>query len=155
MVRMPEKELRFTRSRQAAGYGLLGAVFFGAGVTLAATLAYRDPQPEISDGLWATVFFVLSFACMRLARYLVRHAYLILTPLGLEIFPFFFPAKNMRMVLWQEILDAEVSKDGKWLTLHFTSEKTSGLHLSLRPIQRKFRCLLAKAVLGRVSRQGI
>jgi len=89
--------------------------------------------------------------CFWLTRHLAKHAYVILTPLGLEIFPFFFPTKNLRLVIWQEIIAAEISDDEKWLTLHFNEEKSSGLHLSLKPMDRKFRSLLAKAVLGRVS----
>jgi hypothetical protein len=85
------------------------------------------------------------------ARHLTRHAYLILTPMGLEIFPFFRPAKRMQMVFWQEISDAEIDEREKWLTLHFNDERTAGMHLSLSPVRKKLRELLAKAVLGRLK----
>jgi hypothetical protein len=151
MVSEPEKELRFTRSGQAVGFGVLGAVLIGAAVTLVATGVYRDVNPELPHPLWAAPCLAVALSCFWLARHLAKHAYLILTPLGLEIFPFFFPSKNLRLVLWQEIVAAEISGDEKWLTLHFNEEKSSGLHLSLKPMDRKFRSLLAKAVLGRVS----
>jgi len=57
----------------------------------------------------------------------------------------------MQLVMWQEVVAADA--DEKWLTLHFDADKTSGMHLSMRPVRRKLRSLLAKAVLGRVSRQ--
>ena len=151
MVSEPEKELRFTRSGQAVGFGVLGAVLSGAAVTLVATGIYRDVNPELPHPLWAVPCLVVALGCFWLTRHLAKHAYVILTPLGLEIFPFFFPTKNLRLVIWQEIIAAEISDDEKWLTLHFNEEKSSGLHLSLKPMDRKFRSLLAKAVLGRVS----
>jgi hypothetical protein len=153
MVSEPEKELRFTRSGQAVGFGVLGAVLIGAAVTLVATGAYRHINPELPHPLWALPCIVLALGCFWLTGHLARYAYVILTPLGLEIFPFFLPSKNLRLVLWQEIIVAEISDDKKWLSLHFNEEKSSGLHLSLKPIDRKFRSLLAKAVLGRVSRR--
>lgn len=153
MVAEPQKELRFTRSGQAVGFAVLGAVGIGAAVTLVATGLYRGDHPELPHPLWAVPCIGFASGCFWLARHLAKHAYLILTPLGLEIFPFFFPSKNLRIVLWQEIAAAEISDDEKWLTLHYNEEKSSGLHLSLKPIDRKFRSLLAKAVLGRVSRR--
>ncbi|MES2981313.1 MAG: hypothetical protein V4727_03285 [Verrucomicrobiota bacterium] len=153
MVSEPQKELRFTRSGQAVGFGVLGAIFVSAALTLVATGVYRDENPELPNPLWALPCIAFALGCFWLTRHLAKHAYVILTPLGLEIFPFFFPSKNLRLVLWQEIVVAEISDDAKWLTLHFNEEKSSGLHLSLKPMDRKFRSLLAKAVLGRVSRR--
>lgn len=149
MVAEPQKELRFTRARQAVGFCLLGAVAVGVGVTVAATGYYRDINPAVPHAAWSAPCFIFGAASFWLARHLTRHAYLILTPLGLEIFPFFRPSKGMQMVLWQEIASADA--DEKWLTLHFNDEKTAGMHLSLGPVRRKLRSLLAKAVLGRVS----
>lgn len=153
MVSEPEKELRFTRSGQAVGFAVLGAIWIGAAVTLLATGMYRVDHPELPHPLWALPCLGFASGCFWLTRHLAKHAYLILTPLGVEIFPFFFPSKNLRLVLWQEIFLVEISEDEKWLTLHFNEEKSSGLHLSLKPIDRKFRSLLAKAMLGRVSRR--
>ncbi len=87
----------------------------------------------------------------KIALGLTRHAYLILTPLGIEIFPFFKPADGMRLVMWQEVDHAEVDEKSTRLTLHHDAGKTSGIHLSLTPIRADRRTLLAKAVLGRLS----
>jgi hypothetical protein len=149
MVSEPQKELRFTRSRQAVAFCLLGAVSAGIGVTLVATGIYRDINPALPHPAWGVLCFILSVAAFLLAKHLTKHAYLILTPMGLEIFPFFKPSSGMQLVMWQEIVAAEV--DEKWLTLHFNEEKTAGMHLSMGPMRRKLRSLLAKAVLGRVS----
>jgi hypothetical protein len=57
----------------------------------------------------------------------------------------------MRLVTWQEIELAEVNERTTLLTLHHDAEKTAGIHLSLTPIRKDRRSLLAKAVIGRVS----
>lgn len=151
MVAEPQKELRFTRSGQAVGFCVAGAVLCGVAVTLIATGVYRPENPELPHPAWAVPCLVLALCAFFLASRLTKHAYLILTPMGLEIFPFFRPAKGMQMVFWQEISAAEIDERGKWLTLHFNDERTAGMHLSLSPVRKKLRELLAKAVLGRVK----
>lgn len=151
-IQSPEKELRFTRSRQATAFWLLAAVSTAAAVTLLATAWYRDINPAIPHPAWALVPLALAAGCVRLALRLTRHAYLILTPLGIEIFPFFRPADGMRLVTWQEVDSAEVDEAVGLLTLHHDAAKSSGIHLSLKPIPADARALLAKAVLGRLSR---
>jgi hypothetical protein len=150
-IQSPEKELRFTRSGQAGLFWMVAAVSATVGITMLATSIYRDINPDLPHPAWAAVPLVLALVMARVAVWLTRHAYLILTPLGIEIFPFFRPAAGMRLVTWQEIHQAEV--DGKFtrLTLHHDPEKTSGIHLSLTPIRADRRSLLAKAVLGRLS----
>lgn len=151
MVAEPHKELRFTRSGQAVVFFVAGAVFCGVAVTLIATGVYRPENPELPHPAWAVPCLVLAVCTFILACRLTKHAYLILTPIGLEIFPFFRPAKGMQMVFWQEISAAEIDERGKWLTLHFNNERTAGIHLSLSPVRKKLRNLLAKAVRGRVK----
>jgi hypothetical protein len=151
MVAEPHKELRFTRSGQAVVFFVAGAVFCGVAVTLIATGVYRPENPELPHPAWAVPCLVLAVCTFILASRLTKHAYLILTPIGLEIFPFFRPAKGMQMVFWQEISAAEIDERGKWLTLHFNNERTAGIHLSLSPVRKKLRDLLAKAVRGRVK----
>lgn len=150
-LQSPEKELRFTRSGQAAIFWILAAVLATAGITLLATGIYRDINPLLPHPAWALLPISLAVAVARLALGLTRHAYLILTPLGIEIFPFFRPAEGMRLVVWQEVAAAEVNDRLTRLTLHHDAEKSSGIHLSLTPIRADRRSLLAKAVIGRLS----
>ena len=91
-VQSPEKELRFTRSGQAVVFWVASAVLTAVAVTLAATSVYRDINPDLPHPAWALIPLVLAVVAARLAVNLTRHAYLILTPLGIEIFPFFRPA---------------------------------------------------------------
>lgn len=150
-IQSPEKELRFTRSGQAGLFWMVAAVSATVGITMLATSIYRDINPDLPHPAWAAVPLVLALVMARVAVWLTRHAYLILTPLGIEIFPFFRPAAGMRLVTWQEIHHAEVDEKSTRLTLHHDPEKTSGIHLSLTPIRADRRSLLAKAVLGRLS----
>jgi len=150
-IQSPEKELRFTRAGQAGLFWMIAAVLATVGITMLATAIYRDINPELPHPGWAAVPLVLAFVMARVAIRLTRHAYLILTPLGIEIFPFFRPTNGMRLILWQEVDHAEVNEKITRLTLHHDSGKTSGIHLSLKPIRADRRTLLAKAVLGRLS----
>jgi len=149
-VKAPEKELRFTRSGQAVVFWLLAAFFAAIAVTLCASALYRDVNPALPHLAWALAPLWLALVLARLAVGLTRHAYLILTPLGIEIFPFFRPARGMRLLTWQEVVDAEADPAYTMLTLHHNLEKTSGIRLSLKPIRSDRRELLVKAVAGRM-----
>ena len=149
-IQSPEKELRFTRSGQARLFWVAAAVLACVTVTLLACSQYRAVNPRLPHPAWALLPLVLAVLTVRTAVRLTRHAYLILTPLGIEIFPFFRPARSMRLVTWQEIVDAEIDPELTLLTLHHDLERSSGLHLSLAPIREDRRELLAKAVAARV-----
>lgn len=146
-IQSPEKELRFTRSGQATMFWIGAAVFLVASISLLANGIERRESPA-----WALIPASLTWLCIRLALRMTKHAYLILTPMGIEIFPLFKAESSMQMVMWNEIDGAETDDALTGMTLHYNPEKTSGVHLSLRPIRKDRRALLAKAVSGRVSR---
>jgi hypothetical protein len=150
-INYPDRELRFTRSNQAVVFWLLTAVLTAASITLVATSSYRGVNALLPHPGWALVPFAGALACARLGWQLTRHAYLILTPIGIEIFPFLRPGAGMNLVIWQEIECVETDVSGKRLTLHHNAEKTSGIHLSLWPISPDGRALLVKAVKGRLK----
>lgn len=145
------QELRFTRSGQALVFWLLAAILAAAATTLLATSFCRDINPQLPHPLWALPPFLLAALAARIAVKLTRHAYLILTPIGIEIFPFRKPAERMRMVPWQDVAGADVNTAATSLTLHHDAHKSSGIVLSLRPIRADLRPLLVKAVGGRVA----
>lgn len=150
-IQEPEKELRFTRSGQAVPFWILAAVFAAAALTLLATSVYRDINPHLPHPAWALAPLGIAALAARLAIRLTRHAYLILTPLGIEIFPFFRPAAGMRLVTWQEIHSAELDQALARLTLHHDAARSSGIHLSLKPVRADRRPLLARAILSRTD----
>lgn len=149
-LQSPEKELRFTRSGQAVAFWISAAVCTAAAVTLLVTSTYRGENPKLPHAAWSILPLAAAALAARAAVRLTRHAYLILTPLGIEIFPFFRPAAGMRLISWQEIHSAELSPALDRLTLHHDAAKTSGIHIALGPIRRDRRTLLAKAITGRV-----
>jgi hypothetical protein len=150
-VKSPNQELRFTRSGQAAGFWIAAAVMAMAAITLTAVAFHRPANPELPHPAWALIPLAAAAWIARCAWHLTRHAYLILTPLGIEIFPFFRPAAGMRLVTWGEIHSSEADAALGRLTLHRDVEKTSGIHLSLKPIRADRRPLLVRAVRDRLG----
>lgn len=149
-VAQPHQELRFTRAGQAAGFWVAAAVAAGAVMTLLVASTCRPENPQLPHPAWALAPFAAAAGFARVALRCTRHAYLILTPLGVEVFPFWRPAAGMQLIPWAQIASAEI--DSSRLTLHFTAEKTAGVHLSLRPIRRVQRDLLIAAIKGRSAK---
>ena len=150
-VAAPEKELRFTRSGQAVWFWVAALAMIAAAIVLFVMGSGRLTQPDRPHQAWAALPVIAAWCAARVAMRLTRHAYIILTPLGIEIFPFFRPAEGMRLVGWGEIAAAETDPLLRRLSLHFDADRTAGVHLSLAPIREELRPLLAKAVLVRVS----
>jgi len=148
-VAEPAKELRFTRAGQAAGFWIAAAVLIMAGLVFFLLTPHRADHPQLPHPAWGFLPLALAAALIRLAWRCTKHAYLLLSPIGLEVFPLFRPEATMQVIPWQQIDSAEI--DHRRLTLHFNPEKTSGIHLSLSPITRNRRELLATAIRGRLS----
>ena len=146
----PHKELRFTRSAQARLFFLLASAF----LTLAIFLCAAAFTPGLAFPLWwallpllpALLLYPLAYRC-------IRHAYLILTPLGIEIFPFFNSRQNLQVLYWSEIDHAEVSSDQRTLTIHYNPGRTAGLMATLAPIEKSLRPLVARAIEGRIAQR--
>ncbi len=146
-VAEPAKELRFTRAGQAAGFWIAAAVCLMAGLVFFLLTPHRAENPQLPHPAWGFVPLALAAGLIRLAWRCSKHAYLLLSPVGVEVFPLFRPAATMQVIPWQRIDSAEI--DQRRLTLHFNAEKSAGIHLSLSPIAKDRRALLAKAILGR------
>jgi hypothetical protein len=141
------KEIRFTRAGQAAPLWAGAAACLTAALALVLLRWLPGAPEEGPPAAWALLPALSTWILARLAIHCTRHAYLILTPLGLEIFPLLRPATRMQLVAWQQIDHVECI-DSR-LTLHFNREKSSGVHLSLRPLRRDQRALLTLALAGR------
>lgn len=150
----PHKELRFTRARQAMTFLfaglllLLAAVFLWVKATPIVGNAAGE-QPAVGSPLWGFLPFLPAVWSFWVAAHCARHAFLILTPLGIEIFPFWFPSKNMQVVYWSEVAGAGVTEDLKTLTID--REGGGGAVVSLAPMATRQRPLLKRAVEGRAA----
>lgn len=149
-VAAPEKELRFTRVHQARVFAIAGAMAFVAGLLLALLVLFRARFPELPSPWWSLPAFALSYLSFRTGLHCARHAYLILSPMGVEIFPLLRPVSGMQLVPWAQIAEAEFAKHR--VTLHYNAEHTAGIHLSLRPLSPLGRQLLEKALQGRLTK---
>lgn len=129
-------------------------IAIAGGILVLATQG-TELQKPILEG-WeftAAVPFALAIIAILTAIHCARHAYLILTPLGIEIFPFFKPEKTMQLITWGEVQHAEISSNKKLLSLHFNSEKTSGIIITLSPILAAQRQLLHHAITGLMNKR--
>ena len=149
-VAEPHKELRFSRSAQARLFFLLGSTF----ITIAIFLAAASFTAGLEFPLWWAAFpLVPALPCFLLAYHCVRHAYLILTPLGIELFPFFNPHRNLQVLYWSEIDHAEISGDLRTLTIHYNADRTAGIKATLSPLLSAKRQLLQRAIEGRMAQR--
>lgn len=148
-VAQAHKELRFTRARQAVGFWVLAAVLLMTALVFVLVAPYRAEHTELPHPAWSLLPLGIAALSIRVAIRCTRHAYLILSPIGVEIFPLFRPESGMQLIAWAQIDSAEIND--RRLTLHYNPEKSAGLHLSLLPITHNSRKLLATAIRARTS----
>jgi hypothetical protein len=149
IIAAPEKEVRFTRAAQGRLLLVLVAVMFSLslGLWVLATQGTEFEPPRLHGFGWvAALPLMIGWFLARLAMRCIRHAYLIFTPLGLEIFPLFRPEKTMQLLLWSEIAELEYDARKDLLLLHFSAEKSAGVIVSLAPILPAQRALLRTLV---------
>ena len=147
MVADTDKEVRFTRSRQAVLWMVLSA--FGALTIFVGVIATLLPSsggaPELKAYWWAVpILAVWTWFCGRIAYRCLKYAYLIFSPIGVEIFPFGKPEAKLDVVSWGQIDHLEIH--GDFLYLHFNKEETGGKAISLKPISPKLRPLIERVV---------
>ena len=150
----PEKELRFTRSRQGLTFVAVSLLCFcmAGFIWVRFYFDYLESSQTtelIIPIVMSTFFIVLAILFFWVAVHCTRHAIIILTPLGLELFPFWFPVKNFRMIYWSEMDKAIVSEDMKFM--HIDCESGSKILISMAPIAINLRSYLKVAIEGRMK----
>jgi len=152
-VGAPEKELRFTRARQGNPFWMVGIFFFvvACGIAAASTKFFSPPSGHriVENGWWALVPLALAIACFWAAIHLTRHAYIILTPIGVEIFPLLFPSKNLNVVYWPEIEGISFDDARRQMVIDIAGG--SKIFLTLAPIRKDRLDLLVLAAEGRME----
>jgi len=153
-VAAPEKELRFTRARQAKCFFFLSvASLTTAMVVLALAIWGRGMEPPLLGDCWWLCLpaLLVCLWMLRIALRCTRHAYIILNPLGIEIFPFYKPEENLRVIYWSEIGHAEVIRNR--LIVRFAGKSGGGVVVTLDPVAEASRVLLAKAIAGVIEKR--
>ncbi len=152
LVARPEQELRFTRSRQAVTFFAAGMVIlcvaclvFFTGATVPGIVA---DQAEYYSW-WALPVLVPAVCCFWAVVHCTCHAYIILTPLGVELFPLWNPSKNMQVIYWPEIKAVDISANLRTLTIKL---KSGQIMATLAPITAQGRQLLKQAVERRMAK---
>jgi len=112
-------------------------------------LAQLLPAPWGIGNLWLSITLMLPcltvlFFSVRMARRCLKRAYLIFSPVGVEIFPWKKPEQNLDVVMWAEINHMEVKNE--YLYLHFNPQKTAGKVISLKPILKRQHALIQRIV---------
>jgi len=157
-VEDPSKELRFSRGRQAFLFALSAILCFSVGVILLLVLAtvyyeegHLEEMPYARWWLYTPWLPMIGFGW--LTWYCLRHPLLILSPIGVEIFPFWRPVKHFHLIEWGRI--HEIESDGRALTLHYNAEHNAGVVISLAPLSKKSRILLMQAAKGVMDQRKI
>jgi glucan phosphoethanolaminetransferase (alkaline phosphatase superfamily) len=138
-------ELRFTRSRQAVVMMAWGLAFWLVAAGLGATYYHNFYRQA---WWWVLLPAVPALIFSWLAYCHLRHPYLALTRVGLEIYPFFRPSRNMHLVLWQQIARTEVTAHPATLTLTRADQADGKIFITLEPIHPRQRQLLTRALEG-------
>ena len=152
-VAASEKELRFTRARQANLFWLVGlaCLVFAGGVAAASTTMFSPPSGHrvVENGWWALPPLAIGLALLWAAIHLTRHAYIILTPIGIEIFPLLFPSKNLNVVYWPQVEAIGFDDGHTQMVIGLAGD--SKIFLALAPIRRDRIELLVMATEGRMA----
>lgn len=85
--------------------------------------------------------------CLAAGCRCLKHAAVIVTPVGVEILPFLRARRTMQWFFWQQIRSAD--REGGRLNLRLADGSTAAV--SLRPITAASRDMLAHAVRQRVN----
>ena len=143
-----ERELRFTRNRA-------GSVLLAAGFLLIATAAflqltgYDTITPYLPAPLWAmqAAALVPAVLCLIAGSRCLKHAAVIVTPVGVEILPFLRARRAMQWCFW--LLIRSAVRNGGRLILRLTDG--SSVAVSLRSMTAASREMLVHAVRQRVN----
>lgn len=123
-----DRELRFTRNRAGGILMLVGILLIVVAVFLQIT-GYDTISPYLPAPLWCMQMMILFPAgvCLFTATRCLKHAAVIITPLGVEILPFLRPKHTMQWFFWQQIKATTIQRNR--LFLHLTDGATISIHL--------------------------
>ncbi len=143
-----QRELRFTRNAWALWFYFWG-VYLVLGMAMAACMTFRPLIPFwVEVACWAGGI-LLAAACFWLAAVCLRRAYVLLTPLGVEILPLWKPEKRMKVYPWYGIEDWSPRMGGIVLSM----SDGSSVRINLLCMRARQRELLTTALTGRIMQK--
>lgn len=145
-----QQEIRFTRNAQAAHFFVLALVFLCVGMALyfLSLDLWKTEGPVFEQSWYGLLMLPLVGLAIWAGVHLAKHAYMIFSPVGIELFPFFHPSKNMQVLYWQEVEDLAITPDGKMLEVTLLSEGEHKIFIATAPMRQNSRELLAKTIDG-------
>ncbi len=143
-----ERELRFTRNRQAFGWMTLACTFFTTALFTAFYITMVDDLYYTKVFYWyAALQLVVSGALFYYATYCLKHAYVILSPVGIDVLPIIYPSKRLKFIPWDSIYD--ISLSGAKTNLHLNSGKTVTIKSGM--MNKQTRAYFVQAITHRVT----
>lgn len=142
-----QKEVRFTRNLQGAQFTVVGGLLALLGLLPLFALMrvlWRTGHILFSQHAAWMVCLPLGLALFYFGSQMLRHAYIVFTPLGLELYPFFKPKTNMQLLFWSEIEALSLSEDKRALEIALPNERK--IFVSLSPMREESRLLLLSTV---------
>jgi hypothetical protein len=145
-------ELRYTRAGQSVAFLAAGILLLSLGAGLGLLGWHWDdktmPAPLLPTPWLGVAPVALAAFFFWWAGRLVRRPLLVLTPVGIEVYPFIHPDDNMQLVLWAEIDTIEIDAGRRWLVITRSDTAGGKVFVSLRPLTGPSRLMLARAVEG-------
>lgn len=147
-IPVKDRELRFTRNRTGGVLLATGLLLIIIAVFLQIT-GHNTITPYLPTPLWVMQAMVLFPAglCLLTAARCLKHAAIIITPVGVEILPFLRARHTMQWFFWQQIHAAETR--GNKLILHTIDG--NGVTINLLPITATSKQLLLYAIQQRIT----
>ena len=144
------QEIRFTRNAQAAHFFFLALILacLGIGLYCLSLDLWKTQEPLLQRGWYGLLTLPFVAGALWVGVHLARHAYMIFSPVGIELFPFFFPSKNMQVLYWNEIEDLRLTANEKMLEVTLLSEGEHKVFIALAPLRADSRALFAKTIDG-------
>ncbi len=147
----PLQEIRFTRNGQAIHFFMLGLLLIcvSVGLYLVSLDIWSVTQAPLLDH-WRYALIPLPFAALSIwaGIHLAKHAYMIFSPVGIELFPFFFPSRNMEVLYWSEVEDLDLTPDGKMMEVTMLSEGEHKVFVAIAPLTAASQQLLGETIAG-------
>lgn len=149
--RKGEKEIRFTRNAQAVHFFGAALFFLCVGVTLylvSLDVWTVSQEPLLDSHWWGLIALPFIIGSAAAGVHLAKHAYMIFSPIGIELFPFFFPSKNMEVLYWSEVAEVGFTDDDKLLEVTMVGEPERKVFIATAPLNQASQALLQRTVMG-------